>query len=472
MNETRSTLPILLMSFSSIFLMTAFAFAFRNNPESQIKSTDLQSNITQFDEVAIAPFNYQEHVLQGDALFSQGDYAGAAEQYAEAIPLQEDNPSAYAKLSLAQNEQGLYQEGWSNAKQAYTLAPGEADYALNYGLALIRNKEFVQAERLFEAWPEHPMAQFYSAVLSLREGDYQLSEKAFRALELEKLSSIEAHAAESFLAVFNLFNQQEQGQVIYLEALLAKASLDIGEYQIAELLAERILQSEKNYRDAWNILGYSQFKMQAYQEAEDAFKESKRIDKSKSETHYFLGMTHAAQGEHQEAVRAFELALLYGFERETELYKKMAESQLIAGNTAEAVASMEHVLQVESESIYDFVEPIWLCLSELEDPRRALSLAQLGAEQFPDEAMAQNLLGWTLYENGDIEAAETALKRGLKINRLLPELHFNMGQIREKQGQMEAARDYFEESLRLSKPGSSIYSMATERLKTLDPNQE
>ncbi len=263
------------------------------------------------------------------------------------------------------------------------------------------------------------------------------------------------------------FDSQQGGQGIYLKALLSKAFIDAEEFELAENLAMQILNEKTDYRDVWVLLGYAQLKKESYQEAEDAFKQAEKLDSVKPETHYFLGTAHYFQEEYEESIKGFELALLNGFEPESEAYRKMAESQLFLEQYEEALAAYEYLIKVDQSSIELFIRPVWIAIEKLNDLNRALTLAQESVTLFPGDAMSHNLLAWVYIEQNELEKAETEIDTAFDIDPNLAEAHYNAGLLREKQSNLEGAKWEFKKAYDLSESGDEISGLAAEKYNKL-----
>ena len=445
---------------SLLILLAAVFFAF-NYTAAQISSTNLfETNLGTFDQVA-APVSYETRVAKGDSLAKEGLYSLAATEYAFAINVQTENPEAYAKLGetylLSHNSSGAIEQ----LRTASDLDPDNLQYKAEYALALMRNGQFEEAQEVFDnLGAESEETIFYSAILKIFQGDYDESKK-----QMEKI--VPTPEIENYLNAFASYKSQREGQDLYLEALLAQALIDSEEYELTENLSINILNDKNDYRDVWILLGYSQLKMEKYQDAEDSFKQAKTLDSVKPETHYFLATAYYFQEEYTQAVDEFELALLYDFEPEVEAYRKMAESQLFLENYPEALEAYEYLVKIDHSSVESFIRPVWLAISELNDLDRALTLAEQSTGYFPDEAMSHNLLAWVHVERGELDQAQTAAETAIHLDPNLAAAHYNAGQVYQKKGNLEAAINAYETAHEIAGNNDSIGALAAEKYNLL-----
>jgi len=434
------------------------------------------ANILNLDELPgvediTSPVNYENHTAEGDALMTTGYYSLAGSQYALAINVDPENPIAYNKLGLAYLEMGDFEKAVENFARASKLSPNDLGYAVNYGKGLIRINDFERAFEHFQSLTSENLdVQFYRSLLSAYRSDYD-SARAEIQEAARYGGSVNPAYLQSVNQAFLAFDSQQEGQVIYLEALLTKAMVDAEEYHLAEAMALKVLNKQSDYRDVWTLLGYSQLKLENYEEAKQSLDQAVKIDSLKPEIHYFLGLSHYFLEEYEDAVNRFELALLYGFEPENEPYRKIAESQLFLEQFNEALAAYEYLVKIEHASVDDFVRPTWLAIEKVQDLDRALTLAEEAVTHFPGEAMSHNLLGWVYIEQGQLELADDSLNTAFQIDPLMAEAHYNTGRLRELQGHTDGAIWEYEKAYSLAESGDNVSQQASEaynRLVTQD----
>lgn len=461
-----NAIQISIIVLSSLVLLAATYFAFQYSA-AQVASTNILQ-ATDFNEeveqIAV-PINYETRISKGNSLANAGYHALAASEYAFAINIQPENPEAYEKLGetyLALNKNEKAKEQF---ERAIEISPENPTYKAKYAISLMRIGDFEEAKNVLSAATVNQEVLFYSGVAETITENYEEAKTKFSAA-LATEGSIEATLIQNFSNAFLDYDSQKEGQSIYLQALIAKALVEAKEFALAESLSKKILDQQNDYRDVWILLGYSQLKTENYTGAEDAFKQAKHIDPVKPETHYFLANAHYFQEEYENAVTEFELALLYDFEPSSECYRKIAESNLILEKYEEALEAYEYLLQIENSSINDYVQPVWIAITYLNDLERAFSLAQEGANYYPEAAMSYNLLGWVQVEKNQLSEAEKAIDTALKIDPNLAAAHYNQGLLREKQNKTEDAKNAFMQAYELGN-GSSIGTMAAEKYNSL-----
>lgn len=452
-----------IITLSATLLITVVLLSF--GVARQFMSANLLSETLTTHDSQLS-LSYETRISKGDQLFEAGYYSLAASEYSIAATIEENAETAYTKLGRSYLKLGSYVEALSSMKRAYELSPSDNTRS-NYAIALLRNKKIDEAQTLLnEGSDEHQATAFYKSLILAYQGNYdEAKNKLEKAVSLS--GSVPTTYLQNFQSSFQSYHAQQGGQTIYLQALLTKSLIDAEEYPLAEELALKVLNSKNDYRDVWVLLGYTQLQMEKFTEAEDAFKQAKKLDAVKPETHYFLGMAHFKQEEYTDAVDSFELALLYDFTPENEAYLKLAESQAALGNFEDSLAAYEYLIKIDNRSLTVFAEPLRIATDVLGDLDRALTLAEESTSYFPQEAQSHTYLAEIYLKRGEIEKAASTIETAFNINADLAEAHFIAGLIRLAEKNEEGAKWEFKKAYELSKPGDELSVRAAEQYNAL-----
>lgn len=466
MNSSKFLVNLSVISLSVAIIGTTLWLGFQASSDFLTVSVLDIEKLPGVEEIT-STVNYENYLAEGDALYLTGYYTLAGSKYALAINIHPDNPIAYDKLGKTYLQLSEYPKAVENFARASNLAPNTISYSVNYGKSLIRIKEFDQAFDKFQSLSNQSRdVLFYRSLLSAYRGSYE-SAKA----EIQEAANYGGEIDPAHLQAVNIafqsFDAQQEGQDTYLEALLTKAMVDAEEFHLAEAMALKILNTQSDYRDVWTLLGYSQLKMENYEEAKQSLDQAVKIDSIKPEIHYFLGLAHYFLEEYEDAVSRFELALLYGFDPENEAYRKIAESHLFLDRYEESLAAYEYLVKIEHASVDDFVRPLWLAIEMVQDLDRALTLAQESVTYFPSEAMSHNLLAWVYIEQGQLELADAEITTAFQIEPGMAEAHYNAGMLREKQDNIEGAIWEYKKAYELAEAGSGVSEKASDKYNTL-----
>jgi tetratricopeptide (TPR) repeat protein len=227
-----------------------------------------------------------------------------------------------------------------------------------------------------------------------------------------------------------------------------------------------ILKEKRDYRDAWIILGYSYLKLEAFNEAIDALEEAKRQDPEKPETLFYLGLAYAGNGQLSEAIDILELALSNGYEPSIHVEQKLAELYFQSEDYEKASKKYEDVISLNPSDINYFIRPIYIYIDKLQNPEKALSLAEKANLHHPDNAMSYNLLGWAYVANHDFINAKKNLEKSLELNESFDAPYLNMGWMYEKQGNYERAKLFYKKAFDVG-TNSPVADLAAERYNAL-----
>lgn len=460
----KNYLQIGIVTLSSFLILSGVLLFIKG--AGQLSKTDILEVNTE-DGKVLTPINFDTRISKGDALMASNYYSLAASEYSFAVNLDPKNAMAFSKLGTAYEAMEDYQKAMEVYKKAMEFEPNELNYASQYGESLIQSGNFEAAQGVFDGLKEETQeGKFYGGLLDSFYGRYEDAKKKFEKAKTLK-GSISNEDIDKFIKIFGSFELQEEGQELYLKALLTQGMIDINQFQMAEALALNILGVKSDYRDVWIMLGYTQLKSKSYPDAEESLKQAKKLDSIKPETHYFLAEALYFQKKYPEAVNEYELAILYGFQPETEAYKKIAESQLSLNRYEESLEAYEHLIKINPDSIDVFVRPVWIAITYIGDLQRAFSIAEESVTLFPNEAMSHNLLAWAYMEKNELEKADMEIKTAFSIDPNFAEAHYNAGRLREKQGNIEGAKWEYKKAYELAKAGDSISALASERYNAL-----
>jgi tetratricopeptide (TPR) repeat protein len=214
------------------------------------------------------------------------------------------------------------------------------------------------------------------------------------------------------------------------------------------------------------MLGFSYLNLNKYYFAQTAFEKAYDLDTQWPITQYFLGLTHMELGNLKDAALFLDYANQNGFEPQILVKRKLADLYLENKDYAKAVALYEEILNINNQDIGSFVRPIWLYLDFLNEPAKALGLAEKAVAAFPNDAMSYNLLGWSQTGAKKLDEAEKNLKKATELNPDFAAAFYNLGKLYMTQERKTEALDAFKKAYELDQTGS-IGSLAAQRYNEL-----
>src|SRR5690606_38326582 len=114
----------------------------------------------------------------------------------------------------------------------------------------------------------------------------------------------------------------------------------------------------------------------------------------------------------------------------------------------------ERVIELNNQDLEAYTRPIWIYLDFLNQPQQALTLAEIAVTLFPQEAVAQNLLGWSQTGMGNYLEAEQSLNLALQLDPGLAAAHYNLGQLHQEQRKYELALRAYQQAYQMDQNGS------------------
>lgn len=410
---------------------------------------------------------YDEHMSRGALLETNKFYTLAIAEYQQANQLAPTNAEPFIKIGRVHLLLNDYPKAQVNFEQALKLVPGNADVEVYLGRSLLQQRKIDEARNIFnKITAESQTVKYYQGILAAYFGDYQNSKKLLtRAIELGGSQDI-SKKAQNYLGAFSEFDFNQSGQAAHLKTLLGRSYAQTGEYQMAIPLLFEVIKDAKDYRDAWIILGYSYINIGRYQEAIEALDQAKRLDPQKAETFFYLGLAYYSQNNLQQAAKNLEQAKNLGFQPVIQIDQKLAEIYLELKQYDKSAQEYENVVALNDENINYYIRPMWIYLEKLNQPSKAVTLAEKAFRSHPNQPMSFNLIGWAQVGNNQLEDAEKNLQKALTLDPQLDAAYLNLGSLWEKRGQFDKALGYYGKANQMGK-GNPIGNAAAEKYNIL-----
>ena len=406
---------------------------------------------------------YNKSMQKGDEYAKKEYYSLAINEYRNAasiLPGSVEPLNAIGKIYFIQRNPEKAIEAF---KEAISMGAKDIDTKINLGRAYLQNKDIKNAKQIFdEINNDNQLTYYYKSLIALYNGDYENAKNLLSQAQNGSNEWIRAQVSNFFKA-FTEFSAFEGEQPSYLKTLIAKAMNQAGEYGVSIPLLKNVIKEKPDYRDAWILLGYAYLNNLQIKDAIETFEQARKLDPSKPETLFFLGLAYFADNKIDNAINYIESSLEKGFEPRIQAYQKLAELYFIKKDYEKSVKAYETVLGINSGNIDYFVRPMWIYIEKLNNPSAALSLAQTALIKHPSDAMAYNLMGWAYMNMGNYQLAKQNFDAAIKLNPQLAAVYLNMGQMYEKMEYYLTAKEYYKQAFELDKNNSSIGATAAER---------
>ncbi len=405
-------------------------------------------------EDPVVDVGYQGRLDKGDLYAEQGVLSLAVNEYVEASKLEPDALDPYLKLVDAHLQLKNYSRALANAESALVINPNHLETQFNLILIHIGLSDFDKAKQLLDVYSsagnETAEVLYYKGILSALYAD---DEVAKDNLNQALASSIEGselgEKISRVLGAYEEFEVNQAAEILFLRQLIAKSFNENGEYEMAIFILKDVLKERDDLRDGWNLLAFAYLNLQQFEFAKTALDKSYSEDPTWPTTQYFLGVTHKALGNTQEAITYFSSVLDSNFEPRVIVQNHLADLYFENQEYTKAIEAYEVVLEVNQQSVDAFIYPVWLYIDYVNDPSEALALSETALSLFPDSAMAHNLVGWSHLANRDYEQAEDHLVQAVEMDPTVPAIHYNLGALREATDRVDQALSSYEQAYQL-----------------------
>ena len=411
---------------------------------------------------------YENLINRAKEYLAAEEHEKAIEYLQKAFQKNEKNVEPLFHLSLAYLSLNQLENVEKTIQKAQKLNPNNPVFIFLRGRYFLSRWEYDQAKQEFiKLVNQNQKGVFYQGVVAAMKSKHPEAQEMFKlSKELGQDQEYIAYA-QHFLDAYEEFYLFEDGKREHLWALLARA-LNLSEiYHCSEVLCMQILKSIPNYVDAWNQLGFSRLGLLKYSLAEDAFRESYRLDPISSETHYLLAFSLDSQSKVEDALTFYEIAIKNGFSPQYVIYERLADLYFSVEKYREAVKFYRKNLSEGDNSLESYVRPIWIYIEHLREPEEALVLALDAAKSYPEEAMSQNLLGWCYLAMNKLSEAKENLKKAIKLDPNFASPYLNLGIVFQQEGERELSKKNLKKAIELGR-GTSVGNLASQIYASLN----
>jgi len=475
MNKFLTILNFLLLTV--LIILTLYVFNIINIPFLDNQNTKTQETPQEAQDKVNPPEqknpigrskSYKELMSKAKVYKENGLYNLAIDTYTQASKKAELNKDPLLNIALIQLLQQKYQEAKDMSSHILTIDEHSGLAKLYLGEANIGLEDFANAKTILDSiTSDDQKVQYYQGIIALYFEEYERGRSLLESSsKKENGDEIIAKNALNFINALNEFDQYEAGLDNHLRLLIARSFAQVGQPQLAKETIWPILKKERDYRDAWIILGYSYIKLNKFKDAVDALEEAKKQDPEKPETLFYLGLAYAGNDEPQKAIKELEQSVENGYEPKIQAEQKLAELYFLTKDYNNATKKYENVISLNATQIDYFVRPVWIYINKLNEPRKALALSEKAQLNHPNDAMSYNLLGWAQIANDDYINGRRNLKKSISISKDFNAPYLNLGWMYEKQNNLDKAKNFYKKAFELN-TDLDISNLAAKRYNTI-----
>ncbi|MFA7685455.1 MAG: tetratricopeptide repeat protein [Candidatus Gracilibacteria bacterium] len=434
-----------------------------------LNKTPISDKIPQKEENNEPTQSYEEYLLLGDRYITNKNYPLAIENYRLALKRNPENITPYVKLGATYLKNNEPTKAYDYFLKALKINPDSLTSQLGVAQSFINIRQFEKARDYLVTLDQTKYEiKYYNALILILFKEFDNAEIVLNEIVTakEKVDDKFLNYSQKFLDKYKTFSSFKEGDNLFLETLIAKALTEVEQYDAAVPLLYDVINQKPNYRDPWIILGYAYLKTGKTGDAIDAFSNAQTKFPDKPETLFFLGISYFANSNLERAVYYLEEAEEKGYEPKDILNMKLGDIYMQQGKYEDSANKYDEVLSVNTSNLDIFNRAIWIYIEKLNNPTKALELAQKAVKSFPDNAMSHNLLGWAYTASNDFEKAKESLQKALELDENLDAVYLNIGILYEKQGVDDKAKEFYDKALLLGQ-GSSVGNLAKIKIQNL-----
>lgn len=433
-------------------------------PLSGSKIESVEKKVELFDVEKTSPNDVYKKITD---LKSQGSYEAALQIIVSYEEREENKKRLLEEKAEVLSRLKKWKEVETAYKQLKKIDPKNSLYSVSEieaTLHSLQKEQFEQAlssgQSRLATLAESPQRIFLQCVIAVYINNENDVKNYCTQAKENKVSDRTANFAHDFVEHYAVFSTFKDGSGAYLRVLQAKTLTDAGYYSFAIHIVKGVLEEQKEYRDAWTLLGYNYLLIDESTLALTALETAYTLDTSKAYVQYLLALAHDRLGNREKAISYYGITLSNQFEKTNEVRNRLAELYVENKNYQLAAEQFELFFQaVPPQKPEQYARLLWIYIEQLKDPKKAVEVALRVQKAFPGSSLSDNYVGWAYLAQGEYGKATEALDRGLARDPKLAPLHLTKARLEKAQGNLESAQKYYLKAYELAK-GTEIGDLA------------
>lgn len=431
-----------------------------------------------FDDLAAV------YVGRGDSLVAEGAYSAAMREYAYALSLKNLDGnvaySAYLKRAEILQRKRNYDQAIDELEDATKLRSGRKEAWLMLGqtrlsarqtdaavaaletarqrdpkdpnvlrllgLGYFRQGQGNQAEDILRqaiaADPDNQAGYYYLALVLLNKNIADADQLIGESLQREGAFSAGAKQLRSRLDDLQSRAGQTEGTIAveaYQKILRGWIYAEVGEYEVADRLAEEALLIVPDYRDAWVLQGFCEIERNDFAAAKNSLAQAAAIDPTYGQIAYLQAKAEQGLGRIEAAGALYSKALDLGY-RQHQVYLDYANLLIDQSDYSAAEKQLRAAYKIDAHDISGGVELVYLLGKKNNKAQEGLEIA-LALDRYwqTNHTHALAALGYSLA--GEKTAAQNLVDQVIARDSLEPLAYFVRGLNSGDQADFEKAID-------------------------------
>ncbi|MDD3646755.1 MAG: tetratricopeptide repeat protein [Candidatus Gracilibacteria bacterium] len=408
--------------------------------------------------------------LNGDIHLENDEYILALRNYIEASKNDKNDQNIIKKIA------DIYftLKNWEQAYKYYSKITNEElidnkklFFSLLYSTNLEDTQTFsgiIDSINLFSKTPEEKF--YYTNSLECLK-DFSLCKNNFQDYLEQPGFNPDSDELKNIKIVLENYYSLQLDELYYKNSLIVGVFLQNELYPIAIILGKGILEEKPNYKPILKIIAQSYFELGDYEQAKKYLNSYYNLEQDDMGASYMLGIIYQKLHDYLLSSIHFSKALKLGFPDKESIYRLQIYNAYILNDTNKIIAYFDELIKSQEKPKYkDLVLATYYNLIN-GNTTRGIKLTEIGLKLYPDKEDFFGFTGWVFLENGKLNEAEVALKKGFKINPENTIINYNLGKLEKTKGEYIKAMVYFKRSQKLDN-GGEISKMSEIELQKLE----
>ncbi len=216
--------------------------------------------------------------------------------------------------------------------------------------------------------------------------------------------------ALSLINAYHTYDKHREAHESYLWTLLAQKLESLGEWELSGYLAGKVIEESPQYRDGWIIKGINEIHLKDFSSAELSLLRAYELDPGNSSIQYLLGVTYHELQDYDQSTQYLTYSQKNSKKNTLETLQLLGDNAQLQEQYSLASHYFEQVLQQQPQHPQTLLKLSWLLVKHLDQPERALELAQRYYTIVGKTAESAQLLSWINGKLGNLEDALNILE--------------------------------------------------------------
>lgn len=375
------------------------------------------------------------------------DKSSRAHALAAAVAIQSDRPTAAIKE--LETVLSLDSRAFGAAVELSRLHMASANF----------DKSLTYAQQAIQIAPKSPIAQSMLVRNYLAKGDSAKAEEQIALLQKEfptapglfNLQALVRLSKNDVTGAGTAYNKSLAVDPLNLEALSGVVRIDIANKRQKDAIARLDAALARGQNSVELLVGAAQGYLAAgdADKAEDTLKKAIALDPARLQAYSLLGRLYGGQRRLDDAVRQFE-AVVARDSASVPAHTMLGMIREAQGKGSDAEKSYERVLAIDGRAAVAANNLAWIYVASNRSLDDALRLAQVAAEQLPDEPNVNDTLGWAYVKKDMAARAVPHLETATKHSPNDASMRYHLGTAYYKAGDWAKARTELQKALQLN----------------------